>query len=145
VFSFKTRADWFSRVCHQTDQHHAIEHPSVGLTILQGIAGGIVIFGGIALTSFNPGTTNLILGTITLVLGFLAILSAYAIRTIKDWSIKLARATNIAIVIFSTGQESYTIATATVVTTVAGSLGGTLIALGLCLSVVLNLPNNKIS
>jgi hypothetical protein len=33
----------------------------------------------------------------------------------------------------ATGQESYTVVTATVATTVAGSLGGTLIALGLCL------------
>lgn len=117
----------------------------LGITIVQGIAGGIVIFGGIALISFNPGTTNLVLGIITLALGLLGIVSAYAIWTIKDWSIKLARTANIAILIFSTGQESYTVATATAATTVAGSLGGTLIALGLCLGVVLNLPSrNKI-
>jgi hypothetical protein len=115
-------------------------HP-LGLTILQTIAGAVVILGGTALASFNPGTINLVLGITTQVLGLLAIVSAYAIWTIKDWSIKLSRIVNIAVVIFSTGQESYTIATATSASTVAGSLGGTLIALGLCLGVVLNLPS----
>jgi hypothetical protein len=113
----------------------------LGLTTLQTIAGAVVIFGGTALASFNPGTINLVLGIITLVLGLLAIASAYSIWTIKDWSIKLSRIVNIAILVFSTGQESYTIATATVASTVAGSLGGTLIALGLCLGVILNLPS----
>jgi len=113
----------------------------LGLTLLQSIAGGIVIFGGFALVSFNPGTINTALGSITLVLGLLAFLSAYAIWTHKTWSLTIARLVNIAIVLFSTGQESYTIATATTANTVAGSLGGTVIALGLCIGVVLNLPN----
>ncbi len=54
-----------------------------------------------------------------------------------------ARLVNIAIVVFSASQETYTIATATSANTVAGSLGGTVIALGLCLGVVLNLPSGN--
>jgi hypothetical protein len=107
------------------------------------VAGGIVIFGGFALIGFNPGTINTALGIITLVLGLLAFLSAYAIWTNKTWSLTIARLVNIAIVLFITGQESYTIATATTANTVAGSLGGTVIALGLCLAVVLNLPRRN--
>jgi hypothetical protein len=113
----------------------------LGLTILQLIAGGIVIFGGLALIGFNPGTVNAGLGAVTLVLGLLAFLSAYAIWKSKTWSSTIARLANIVIVLFSTGQESYTIATATTASTVAGSLGGTVIALGLCIGVVLNLPS----
>ncbi len=56
-----------------------------------------------------------------------------------------ARLVNIAIVVFSASQETYTIATATSANTVAGSLGGTVIALGLCLGVVLNLPETPIA
>jgi uncharacterized membrane protein (DUF2068 family) len=112
--------------------------------MLQVTAGGIVIFGGFALVGFNPGTINLALGTITLVLGLLAFLSAYAIWRNKTWSIMIARLVNIAIVLFSTGQESYTIATATTASTVAGSLGGTVIALGLCIGVVFNLPSRAL-
>jgi hypothetical protein len=112
----------------------------LGLTLLQLIAGGIVIFGGFALIGFNPGTVNTALGAITLVLGLFAFLSAYAIWKNKTWSLAIARLANIAIVLVSTGQESYTVATATTASTVAGSLGGTVIALGLCLGVVLNLP-----
>ena len=115
----------------------------LGLTLLQIIAGGIVIFGGFALIGFNPGTINTALGAITLVLGLLAFLSAYAIWKNKPWSITIARLVNTAIVLFSIGQESYTIATATTASTVAGSLGGTVIALGLCIGVVLNLPSGK--
>jgi hypothetical protein len=107
------------------------------------IAGGIVIFGGFALIGFNPGTINTALGAITLVLGPLAFLSAYAIWKNKAWSLNIARLVNIAIVLFSTSQESYTIATATTASTVAGSLGGTVIALGLCIGVILNLPGRS--
>ena len=114
-----------------------------GLTLLQLVAGGIVMFGGFALIGFNPGTINTALGTVTLVLGLLAFVSAYAIWTNKTWSLTIARLVNIAIVVFSTGQESYTVATATTASTVAGSLGGTVIALGLCLGVVLNLPSRN--
>ena len=115
----------------------------LGLTLLQLIAGGIVIFGGLALIGFNPGTINTALGTVTLVLGLLAFLSAYAIWTIKAWSLNIARLVNVAIVLFSTSQESYTIATATTASTVIGSLGGTVIALGLCIGVILNLPGRS--
>jgi hypothetical protein len=115
----------------------------LGLTLLQLIAGGIVIFGGFALIGFNPGTINTALGAITLVLGPLAFLSAYAIWKNKAWSLNIARLVNIAIVLFSTSQESYTIATATTASTVAGSLGGTVIALGLCIGVILNLPGRS--
>jgi hypothetical protein len=115
----------------------------LGLTLLQLIAGGIVIFGGLALVGFNPGTINTALGTVTLVLGLLAFLSAYAIWKNKAWSLTIARLVNIAIVLFSTSQESYTIATATTASTVAGSLGGTVIALGLCIGVILNLPGRS--
>jgi hypothetical protein len=113
----------------------------LGLTLLQSIAGGIVIFGAFALIGFNPGTINTALGTVTLVLGLLAFLSAYAIWKNKTWSLTIARLVNIAIVLFITAQESYTVATATTASTVAGSLGGTVIALGLCIGVVLNLPS----
>jgi hypothetical protein len=116
----------------------------LGLPMLQVTAGGIVIFGGFALVGFNPGTINLVLGTVTLVLGLLSFLSAYAIWRNKTWSIMIARLVNIAIVLFSTGQESYTIATATTASTVAGSLGGTVMALGLCIGVVLNLPSRAL-
>ena len=102
-----------------------------------------VIFGGIALIGFNPGIVNTALGAITLVLGLLAFLSAYAIWKNKTWSIMTARLVNIAIVLFSTSQETYTIATATTANTVAGSLGGTVVALGLCIGVVLNLPSGN--
>jgi hypothetical protein len=115
--------------------------PALGLTLLQLIAGGIVIFGGFALIGFNPGIVNTVLGTVTLVLGLLCFLSAYAIWENKTWSIMIARLINIGIVLLSTGQESYTIATATTASTVAGSLGGTVIALGLCIGVALNLPS----
>jgi len=107
---------------------------------LQLVAGGIVMFGGFALIGFNPGTINTALGTVTLVLGLLAFVSAYAIWTNKTWSLTIARLVNIAIVVFSTG---HTVATATTASTVAGSLGGTVIALGLCLGVVLNLPSRN--
>ena len=120
----------------------ALSRP-LGLTLLQLIAGGIVIFGGIALIGFNPGIVNTALGAITLVLGLLAFLSAYAIWKNKTWSIMTARLVNIAIVLFSTSQETYTIATATTANTVAGSLGGTVVALGLCIGVVLNLPSGN--
>jgi hypothetical protein len=115
----------------------------LGLTLLQSIAGAIVIFGGFALIGFNPGTANAALGAVTLVLGLLTFLSAYAIWTNKTWSLTIARLVNIAIVLFSTGQETFTIATATTANTVAGSLGGTVIALGLCIGVVLNLPSRR--
>ena len=115
----------------------------LGLTLLQLIAGGIVIFGGLALIGFSPGTVNTSLGAITLVLGLLAFLSAYAIWKNKTWSQNIARLANIAIVLFSTGQESYTIATATTANTVIGSLGGTVIAFGLCLGTVLNFPSTN--
>jgi len=125
----------------ETEPSKIVRSRPLGLTLLQLIAGGIVIFGGFALIGFNPGIINTALGAITLVLGLLAFLSAYAIWKNKTWSIMIARLVNIAIVLFSTGQESYTIATATTVNTVIGSLGGTVIALGLCLGVVLNLPS----
>ena len=125
----------------ETTLSNATSSRPLGLTLLQLIGGGIVTFGGFALISFNPGTINTALGSITLVLGLLAFLSAYAIWKNKTWSLAIARLVNIAIVFFSTGQESYTIATATTANTVAGSLGGTVIALGLCIGVVLNLPN----
>jgi len=115
----------------------------LGLTLLQVVAGGIVIFGGFALIGFNPGTINTALGIITLVLGLLAFLSAYAIWKNKTWSLTIARLVNIAIVLFITAQESYTVATATTASTVAGSLGGTVIALGLCIGVVLKLPSRN--
>src|SRR5207245_10440409 len=115
----------------------------LGLTLLQLIAGGIVIFGGFALIGFNPGIVNTALGAITLVLGLLAFLSAYAIWRNKTRSIMTARLVNIAIVVFSASQETYTITTATSANTVAGSLGGTVIALGLCIGVVLNLPSGN--
>ena len=115
----------------------------LGLTLLQLIAGGIVIFGGFALIGFNPGIVNAVLGAITLVLGLLAFLSAYAIWKNKKWSLTIARLANIGIVLFGSGQESYTIATATTANTVIGSLGGTVIALGLCIGVVLSLPGGS--
>jgi hypothetical protein len=118
----------------------ALSRP-LGLTLLQLIAGGIVIFGGFALVSFNAGTINMALGTVTLALGLLSFLSAYTIWTNEAWSLTIARLVNIAIVLFSSSQETYTIATATTANTVAGSLGGTVIALGLCIGVVLNLPS----
>jgi hypothetical protein len=117
----------------------------LGLTLLQLIAGGIVIFGGFALIGFNPGIVNAALGAVTLILGLLCFLSAYAIWKSKTWSLTIARLVNISIVLFSTGQETYTIATATTANTVAGSLGGTVIALGLCIGVVLNLPNRSLA
>jgi hypothetical protein len=107
------------------------------------IAGAIVIFGGTALIGFNPGTINTALGAITLVLGSLAFLSAYSIWKNKTGSLYIARLVNIAIVLFSTSQESYTIGTATTASTVIGSLGGTVIALGLCIGVILNLPGRS--
>lgn len=115
----------------------------LGLTILQVMAGGIVIFGGTALISFNPGAINAALGIVTLLLGLLAFVSAYAIWTSKTWSLTIARLVNMTIVFFSTSQESYTIATATSANTVAGSLGGTVIALGLCIGVILNHPSRN--
>jgi uncharacterized membrane protein YhaH (DUF805 family) len=115
----------------------------LGLTLLQLIAGAIVIFGGTALIGFNPGTINTALGAITLVLGSLAFLSAYSIWKNKTGSLYIARLVNIAIVLFSTSQESYTIGTATTASTVIGSLGGTVIALGLCIGVILNLPGRS--
>jgi len=128
----------------ETTPSNVIRSRPLGLTLLQLIGGGIVIFGGFALISFNPGTINTALGSITLVLGLLAFLSAYGIWKNKTWSLTIARLVNIAIVVFSTGQESYTIATATSANTVAGSLGGTAIALGLCIGVVFNLPNGSL-
>jgi len=128
----------------ETTPSNTIRSRPLGLTLLQLIGGGIVTFGGFALISFNPGTINTALGSITLVLGLLAFLSAYAIWKNKTRSLTIARLVNIAIVLFSTGQESYTIATATTANTVAGSLGGTVIALGLCIGVVLNLPNRQL-
>ena len=128
----------------ETTPSNIIRPRPLGLTLLQLIGGGIVTFGGFALISFNPGTINTALGSITLVLGLLAFLSAYGIWKNKTWSLTIARLVNIAIVLFSTGQESYTIATATIANTVAGSLGGTVIALGLCIGVVLNLPNRQL-
>ena len=127
----------------ETTLSNATSSRPLGLTLLQLIGGGIVVFGGFALISFNPGTINTALGSITLVLGVLAFLSAYAIWTNKTWSLTTARLVNIAIVLFSTSQESYTIATATTANTVAGSLGGTVVALGLCIGVVLNLPGRS--
>jgi hypothetical protein len=127
----------------ETGPSNNIRSQPLGLTPLQLIAGGTVVFGGFALIGFNPGTINTALGAITLVLGLLAFVSAYAIWTNKTWSVTIARLVNIAIVLFSTGQETYTIATATTANTVAGSLGGTVIALGLCIGVVLNLPSGK--
>src|SRR6266581_4168890 len=139
----RTSAQGQSRTVQTGPSNIARSRP-LGLTLLQSIAGGIVIFGGFALIGFNPGTINTALGSITLVLGLLAFLSAYAIWTNKTWSPMIARLSNITIVLFSTGQESYTIATATTANTVAGSLGGTVIALGLCIGVVLNLPNGPL-
>ena len=127
----------------ETTLSNATSSRPLGLTLLQLIGGGIVVFGGFALISFNPGTINTALGSITLVLGVLAFLSAYAIWTNKTRSLTTARLVNIAIVLFSTSQESYTIATATTANTVAGSLGGTVVALGLCIGVVLNLPGRS--
>ena len=127
----------------ETTLSNATSSRPLGLTLLQLIGGGIVVFGGFALISFNPGTINTALGSITLVLGVLAFLSAYAIWTNKTWSLTTARLVNIAIVLFSTSQESYTIATATTANTVAGSLGGTVVALGLCIGVVLSLPGRS--
>jgi hypothetical protein len=127
----------------ETEHSRITRSRPLGLTLLQLITGGIVIFGGFALIGFNPGIVNTALGAITLVLGLLAFLSAYAIWKNKTWSITIARLVNIAIVLFSTGQESYTVATATTASTVVGSLGGTVIALGLCLGVVLNLPSGN--
>src|SRR5207245_3212862 len=101
------------------------------------------IFAGFDQLCFNPRTVHTALGAITRVLGLLAFLSAYAIWKNKTWSIMIARVANIAIVLFSTGQESYTIATATTANTVAGSLGGTVIALGLCIGVVVSLPGGS--
>src|SRR2546428_8774048 len=128
----------------ETTPSNTIRTRPLGLTLLQLIGGGIVTFGGFALISFNPGTINTALGSITLVLGLLAFLSAYAIWKSKTRSLTIARLVNIAIVLVSTGQESYTIATATTANTVAGSLGGTVIALGLCIGVILNLPNRQL-
>ena len=128
----------------ETTPSNTIRSRPLGLILLQLIGGGIVTFGGFALISFNPGTINTALGSITLVLGLLAFLSAYAIWKSKTRSLTIARLVNIAIVLFSTGQESYTIATATTANTVAGSLGGTVIALGLCIGVILNLPNRQL-
>ena len=128
----------------ETTPSNTIRPRPLGLTLLQLIGGGIVTFGGFALISFNPGTINTALGSITLVLGLLAFLSAYGIWKNKTWSLAIARLVNIAIVLFSTSQESYTIATATTANTVAGSLGGTVIAVGLCIGVVLNLPNGPL-
>ena len=134
-----------SATTKETTPSNTIRPRPLGLTLLQLIGGGIVTFGGFALVSFNPGTINTALGSITLVLGgLLAFLSAYGIWKNKTWSLTIARIVNIAIVLFSTGQESYTIATATIANTVAGSLGGTVIALGLCIGVVLNLPNRQL-
>ena len=127
----------------ETGPSNIIRSRPLGLTLLQVIAGGIVVFGGFALIGFNPGTISLVLGAVTLVLGLVCFLSAYSIWKNKIWSLTLARVVNIAIVLFITGQESYTIATATTANTVAGSLVGTLIALGLCLGVVLNLPSRR--
>ena len=127
----------------ETTPSNTIRPRPLGLTLLQLIGGGIVTFGGFALISFNPGTINTALGSITLVLGLLAFLSAYGIWKNKTWTLTIARLVNIAIILFSTGQESYTIATATIANTVAGSLGGTVIALGLCIGVVLNLPGRS--
>ena len=127
----------------ETTLSNATSSRPLGPTLLQLIGGGIVVFGGFALISFNPGTINTALGSITLVLGVLAFLSAYAIWTNKTRSLTTARLVNIAIVLFSTSQESYTIATATTANTVAGSLGGTVVALGLCIGVVLNLPGRS--
>src|SRR3989454_1631366 len=127
----------------ETTPSNTIRSRPLGLILLQLIGGGIVTFGGFALISFNPGTINTALGSITLVLGLLAFLSAYAIWKSKTRSLTIARLVNIAIVLFSTGQESYTIATATSANTVAGSLGGTVIALGLCIGVILSLPGGN--
>src|SRR5213080_4068295 len=128
----------------ETTPSNIIRPRPLGLTLLQLIGGGIVTFGGFALIGFNPGTINTALGSITLVLGLLAFLSAYAIWKSKTWSLTITRIVTIAIVLFSTGQESYTVATATIANTVAGSLGGTVIALGLCIGVVLNLPGRQL-
>ena len=128
----------------ETTLSNATSSRPLGLTLLQLIGGGIVTFGGFALIGFNPGTINTALGSITLVLGLFAVLSAYGIWKNKTWSLTIARLVNIAIVLFSTGQESYTVATATTANTAAGSLGGTVIALGLCIGVVLNLPNRQL-
>ena len=133
-----------SATTKETTPSNTIRPRPLGLTLLQLIGGGIVTFGGFALVSFNRGTINTALGSITLVLGLLAFLSAYGIWKNKTWSLTIARLVNIAIVLFSTGQESYTVATATTANTVAGSLGGTVIALGLCIGVVLNLPDRQL-
>jgi len=127
----------------ETGPSNTIRPRPLGLTLSQLIVGGIVTFGGFALISFNPGTINTALGSITLVLGLLGFLSAYGIWKNKTWSLTITRLVNIAIILFSTGQESYTIATATSANTVAGSLSGTVIALGLCIGVVLNLPGRN--
>jgi hypothetical protein len=127
----------------KTAASNIIRSGPLGLTLLQVIGGGIVILGGFALIGFNPGTFNAALGAVTLVLGLLGFVSAYSIWTNKPWSLMIARLVNIVIVLFSTGQETYTIATATAANTVAGSLGGTVVALGLCIGVVLNLPSRR--
>ena len=141
--NFAGRGDRESNLEREAGSSNITRSRPLGLTLLQLIAGGIVIFGGFALIGFNPGIVNAVLGAITLVLGLLAFLSAYAIWKNKTWSVTIARLANIAIILFSTGQESYTIATATTTSTVAGSLGGTVIALGLCLGVVLNLSSGN--
>src|SRR2546426_1635677 len=97
----------------ETTPSNTIRSRPLGLILLQLIGGGIVTFGGFALISFNPGTINTALGSITLVLGLLAFLSAYAIWKSKTRSLTIARLVNTAIVLFSMGQESYTITTAT--------------------------------
>src|SRR3989475_8363932 len=131
--NFAGLGDRESNLERETRPSNITRSRPLGLTLLQLIAGGIVIFGGFALVGFNPGIVNTALGAITLVLGLLAFLSAYAIWKNKTWSLMTARLGNIAIVLFSTSQETYTIATATTANTVAGSLGGTVVALVLCI------------
>src|SRR5207245_9706091 len=105
----------------ETEPSKIVRSRPLGLTLLQLIAGGIVLFGGFALIGFNPGIINTALGAITLVLGLLAFLSAYAIWKNKTWSIMTAGLVNIAIVLFSASQETYTIATATSTTPLQAS------------------------
>ncbi len=112
----------------------------VGLTVLQLLVGVIVVLGGSALTILSSGGIDSTLGAVHLAIGLLAFPSAYGIWKAKTRSVAFAKVTNVAIVLFSAASEIFVVATASTAQVLIGSLGGTLVAIGISLALILNLP-----
>ncbi len=120
---------------------HAAQTSSrpVGLTVLQLLVGVIAVFGGSVLI-LSSGRIDSTFGAVHVALGLLAFPSAYGIWKGKTWSVAFAKVTNVAIVLFSTASEIVVVATASTAQVLIGSLVGTLLAIGISLALILNLP-----